>query len=169
LDMTKTENIHETDGGSVTEALPKGFTYFVRDGDMIKIGSSVSPAARIKTLQCGFPRKLEVLAIVPMAVADEFQTHQRFAHLRTSGEWFRSGADLVEFIDALGGKPKKPAPSILLRLDCALRNERDATRRMQLALRMGMEREGSTPAFKARQDAILRPRYRVAAKMEVRL
>jgi hypothetical protein len=32
---------------------------------------------------------------------------------------------------------------------------------------MGMEREGSTPAFKARQDGILKPRYRVAANREV--
>lgn len=54
-------------------------------------------------------------------------------------------------------------------LDCALRRERDDTRRLQLALRMGMEREGSTPAYKTRQDAILRPRVRVAAKTEVAL
>jgi hypothetical protein len=52
-------------------------------------------------------------------------------------------------------------------LDCQLRRSSDETRRMQLGLRMGMEREGSTPAFKARQDAILRPRVRVAAKTEV--
>ncbi|SCB53462.1 hypothetical protein GA0061099_106512 [Bradyrhizobium yuanmingense] len=64
-----------------------------------------------------------------------------------------------------------PAPSggLHYRLDCALRREHNETRRMQLALRMGMEREGSTPAFKARQDAILRPRVRVAAKTEVAL
>lgn len=54
-------------------------------------------------------------------------------------------------------------------LDCRLRNERDATKRLQLGLRMGMEREGSTPAYIARQDAILRPRYRVAANREVTL
>jgi hypothetical protein len=50
-------------------------------------------------------------------------------------------------------------------LDCQLRRSNDETRRMQLALRMGMEREGSTPAFKARQDAILvrKPRVRVQA------
>jgi hypothetical protein len=56
-------------------------------------------------------------------------------------------------------------PPLHYHLDCALRNERDETRRMQLALRMGMEREGSTPAFKARQDAILnyKPRVRVRA------
>lgn len=56
-----------------------------------------------------------------------------------------------------------PAP-LHYTLDCALRRERDETRRLQLALRMGMEREGSTPAFKARQDAILRSRNRIRAK-----
>lgn len=70
--------------------------------------------------------------------------------------------------EANRGISQAPAP-IHYVLDCALRNERDATRRMQLGLRMGMEREGSTPAFKARQDAILRPRYRVAAKTEAAL
>jgi hypothetical protein len=55
-------------------------------------------------------------------------------------------------------------PTLHHTLDCALRNERDATRRMQLAPRMGMEREGSTPAFKARQDGILRGSNRIRAK-----
>lgn len=49
-------------------------------------------------------------------------------------------------------------------LDCALRRSRDETRRMQLALRMGMEREGAAPAFKARQDAILRRDNRVRVR-----
>ena len=55
--------------------------------------------------------------------------------------------------------------SRLHNLDCALRRSNDETRRMQLSLRMGMEREGSMPAFKARQDAILnhKPRVRVRA------
>lgn len=56
-----------------------------------------------------------------------------------------------------------PAP-LHYELDCQLRCSSDATRRMQLALRMGMEREGSTPAYKARQDAILRGSNRVRAK-----
>ena len=60
-------------------------------------------------------------------------------------------------------------PSIYYQLDCLVRNEADPTKRMALGLRMGMEREGSTPAFKARQDGILRPRVRVAAKTEVAL
>lgn len=51
-------------------------------------------------------------------------------------------------------------------LDCQLRNEADATKRLQLGLRMGMEREGAEPAAKARQDAIMgrKPRIRVRAR-----
>jgi hypothetical protein len=108
--MTKTENIHETDGGSVTKALPKGYTYFVRHQDMIKIGSSMQPEGRIRALQTGFPLDLEVLAVVSMEVADEYQTHQRFAHLRVRGEWFRSEPDLLAFIEAVKAEPLPPPP-----------------------------------------------------------
>lgn len=133
--MTKTENIHETDGGSVTEALPKGFTYFVRDGDMIKIGSSMNPENRIKAIQSGFPRKLEIMAIVPMETVDEFQTHQRFGHLRLNGEWFQADKDLLNFIRSLQGQPALPdgmgAPIglTLSKLIDAYRTDEDSTYR----------------------------------------
>jgi hypothetical protein len=79
----------------------------------------------------------------------------------------RNGMNETRTCTKSGSESAHDVRGLFYRLDCALRRERDATRRMQFALRMGMEREGSTPAFKARQDAILRPRYRVAAKTEV--
>lgn len=118
--MTNIVNIQGTEAGSVTEALPKGFTYFVRDGDVIKIGSSMRPEERIAGLQTGNGRLLEVMAIVPMEIADEFATHQRFAHLRVRGEWFRAEADLLRFISGILKRPavnaaavrhRKPKPS----------------------------------------------------------
>lgn len=84
-------------GGS--RGVPDGFTYFVRDGDAIKIGFSDRPKKRIKSLATGSPRELEVLAVVPASVADEFNTHQKFAHLRIRGEWFRSDPELLDFIE----------------------------------------------------------------------
>ena len=51
-------------------------------------------------------------------------------------------------------------------LDSAQRRERDPARKMAICLRMAMEVHGAPAAYKARQDAILRPRYRVAAKTE---
>jgi len=79
----------------------RGFTYFVRDGDVIKIGSSMRPRRRLNALQTGIARQLEILAIVDMAVADEMTVHQQFAHLRIRGEWFRAEADLIEFIETI--------------------------------------------------------------------
>src|SRR4051812_22859144 len=76
-----------------------GFTYFVRRGEFIKIGSSMAPAGRIKGLQTGFPEPLEVLVIAPDNIIGEMQAHQKFAHLRTSGEWFLAAPDLLAFIE----------------------------------------------------------------------
>lgn len=90
------------------DVLPKGYTYFVQDGDMIKIGSSMRPEDRISALQTGSARHLDVLAIVSQDIADEFGTHQRFAHLRVRGEWFRAEPDLLEFIEAI--KAHKATP-----------------------------------------------------------
>jgi len=107
--------------------LENGFTYFVRDGDVIKIGYSAHPARRINTLQSGIARPLEVLAVVGMEIADEFSLHQQFAHLRVRGEWFRAEPELIEFIESIkphhltateiGAKPatikKQPDPKMI--------------------------------------------------------
>ena len=85
-----------------------GYTYFVRDGEFIKIGSSMTPDARIKSLQTAIARELETLVVVPMEFADELQTHQRFAHLRERGEWFRSTPELLGFIAALKQQVERP-------------------------------------------------------------
>ncbi|MET4197320.1 hypothetical protein ABIA95_000138 [Bradyrhizobium sp. LA8.1] len=84
-------------------------TYFVRDGDEIKIGTSFKPEKRIRGLEREIGRPLETLAIVPLEVADEGKTHQRFAHLRVHGEWFRAEADLLQFIEEVKAAPV-PAP-----------------------------------------------------------
>lgn len=54
-----------------------GHVYFVRFGDRIKIGYSISPQDRIKQ----HPHH-EVLAIIPGTMADEKRCHAAFAHLR---------------------------------------------------------------------------------------
>jgi hypothetical protein len=76
----------------------------------------------------------------------------------------RNGMNETRTCTKSGAESAHDVRGLFYRLDCSLRNERDATKRMQLALRMGMEREGSTPAFKARQDGILRGSNRIRAK-----
>jgi hypothetical protein len=95
-----------------TISLGWGYTYFVRRGDAIKIGHTAVPKSRIGQLQNGFPEALDILAIVPNSIIDEPAAHEKFAHLRVRGEWFRAAPELLEFIEAVkveaGGLPKRP-------------------------------------------------------------
>lgn len=86
-----------------------GYTYFVRRGDAIKIGHSAIPKQRINTLQVAFPEPLEVLAVIPNTIITEYAAHQKFAHLRMSGEWFRAAPDLIEFISKAKAEAKLAA------------------------------------------------------------
>lgn len=123
----KTKNEAETVGGSVTVALPKrhnhsftkatwGYTYFFQRGSTIKIGHSAIPKQRISHIRSGSAEPVEVLAVIPNTIIDEATAHEKFAHLRISGEWFRAEPDLIEFIlsvkvqaEALAPKPKNRA------------------------------------------------------------
>jgi hypothetical protein len=83
-----------------------GVVYFVRSGDSIKIGHATNFKDRLRTLQTGNENPLEVLAAV--AGLNEYEIHQRFAHLRTRGEWFKAEPELLEFIVKL--KMEAPEP-----------------------------------------------------------
>jgi hypothetical protein len=78
-----------------------GYTYFIRAGASIKIGSAANFKSRFQSLQTAHERPLEVLAVVPASVAPEYETHQQFAHLRTRGEWFRADRELLQFIERI--------------------------------------------------------------------
>jgi hypothetical protein len=76
-----------------------GFIYFALCGDKIKIGFAVDPKRRVAHLQGGSPDRLELLATIPGSPRLERQLHHRFKGLRHSGEWFRQGPNLLEFIE----------------------------------------------------------------------
>lgn len=75
-----------------------GWVYFVRDGDLVKIGFSTWPPARFKTLKAA---PSDVLGTMPGTRDDERRCHAAFAHLREHGEYFRAEPDLIAFINAL--------------------------------------------------------------------
>ncbi len=59
-----------------------------------KIGESINPTERCKTLQTGNKRKLMIYKTVfcgtkMQAQAIEASIHERFKHTRISGEWFK--------------------------------------------------------------------------------
>jgi hypothetical protein len=77
------------------------YVYFIREGvdGAVKIGSSGAPRQRMSSLQCQNPRRLSLLAVLPMNV-DSLETdlQERFARLRLCGEWFRCEDELLTFI-----------------------------------------------------------------------
>ena len=86
--------------GHVGESVEPCSVYFIRQGDYVKIGKAGNPKKRFKQLQSANPEPLELLAVIDDRDGHSLETelHRKFAHLRSSGEWFRYGADLVDFI-----------------------------------------------------------------------
>jgi hypothetical protein len=79
-----------------TTAKPTGFVYFVRVGDLVKIGYTADPKRRFAALQPS-----EVLHLEPGTMQDEKRCHAAFHHIRVEGELFRPDPDLLRFIDDL--------------------------------------------------------------------
>jgi len=70
--------------------------YYVRIGNLIKIGTSMALATRFRAI-----RPNEVLALVPGGEQRENELHWEFAHLRVNGEYFHPGAALQKHVLAL--------------------------------------------------------------------
>jgi hypothetical protein len=87
-----------------------GFIYFVRAGDLVKIGwTAGNPWDRLRNLQTSNGARLELLATVEGTRADERKLHAAFRALRTHGEWFAlSGrlAMLLYWLDACSRPPR---------------------------------------------------------------
>lgn len=80
--------------------------YFIRSyNQFIKIGRSIEPDSRRKTLQTGSPIKLKVKAVLPGDYKTEKGLHELFAHIRYNGEWFRYTDELKWFIRAIQDNP----------------------------------------------------------------
>jgi hypothetical protein len=78
------------------------WVYFVRIGDLIKIGYSTHLEQRFRDL-----RPDEVLGVVSGTLQDERRCQAAFAHLQEHGEYFRPGADLLAFIADVASPPKR--------------------------------------------------------------
>lgn len=121
MDGTDRKNSTPMAHGSSPRVL-HSYTYFVCQGDFVKIGATSNPERRINGLQTGFPDPLEVLVVVHSNVISESQGHLRFAHLRASGEWFRAEPELLDFIETL--KSEQAAHYERQKLITALRSKR---------------------------------------------
>jgi hypothetical protein len=84
------------DGGTpdLERSTRLGSVYFVRLGDRVKIGFSAHLRKRMEVI----PHE-EFLGRIPGTMRDEKNLHRRFAHLRTTGEWFKADDELLTFIE----------------------------------------------------------------------
>lgn len=73
-----------------SELDPRGYVYFITDGEYVKIGSTVDIVSRLNVLQTANARPLTLLKYV--ASKDRFETernfHDIFSNFRVNGEWF---------------------------------------------------------------------------------
>lgn len=77
-------------------------TYFIQGKltGLIKIGkTSRGVKERRGLLQIGSPDKLHILKFIKGDREEVY--HEKFAHLREHGEWFRPAPELLEFIEGL--------------------------------------------------------------------
>ena len=72
------------------------YTYFITDGQDIKIGVSNNPSQRLKILQPGNPRKLTIL--LKLNGDREAEFHNKFHKYRLKGEWFSDEGELSTFL-----------------------------------------------------------------------
>lgn len=79
---------------------PTGYVYFIKakcEGNPIKIGYSIDPKKRLKSLQTASPVKLKLVKAIPGNRDTERNLHRRFKKYRIRGEWFKS-EKLLSFI-----------------------------------------------------------------------
>ena len=77
--------------------------YVIREtgGGPAKIGTGKNPHDRLKQLQLGNHRQLEMLVTVPGTVRLEFLIHRLFADSLIANEWFQWTPALAELVEEL--------------------------------------------------------------------
>ena len=80
---------------------PGGFVYFVRRGDLVKIGYSTDIRTRLRNLELMGGSEFDEIVVSVGTRAQETKYHRQFAALRTTGEWFRCEPPIVAEMDRL--------------------------------------------------------------------
>lgn len=72
--------------------------YFLRGGDVVKIGLTRDVRRRMQQLQVACPHRLEFLGAICTDSAGEREFHRMFAKERATGEWFRATDALLSIV-----------------------------------------------------------------------
>lgn len=90
----------------------RGFVYFIRHNNNVKIGKSIDPEKRRAELSVAAPGA-ELLATERGYSKHERLLHLKFSFYRQAGEWFALGPGLVDYINKLrkaAGQPPIDVP-----------------------------------------------------------
>jgi hypothetical protein len=79
----------------------KGYIYFAKSGDLVKIGFASNPHRRVQELGTGNHNEIFLYDSFPSYQAAEKLLHRRFKADRVRGEWFRFSNDIEEFLEDL--------------------------------------------------------------------
>lgn len=92
----------------ITERNRRSIVYYIRRGDLIKIGTTIDPVNRLKSLMPD-----EVLAFEPGDKHTERQRHLQFARSRVAlkSEYFRQDSDLMGHVTEMREQHGDPDPS----------------------------------------------------------
>jgi hypothetical protein len=79
----------------------KGFVYFARRGDKLKIGTSVNVPKRISGLEFAAGGAFDDVVVTKGGRSREQLYHRRYAQHRLKGEWFNASPDILREMDRL--------------------------------------------------------------------
>ena len=72
--------------------------YFIETQGMVKIGHSVDPFIRFKSLATGCPTKCSLIGVVEGTLKDEKALHRQFSQFHSHGEWFRFEQPINDYL-----------------------------------------------------------------------
>lgn len=99
--LSKLSNDAENDGdNNASKHSTRGFVYFIRSANAVKIGVTRNLSTRMSELQVSNAHRLELIAAIPGGRALEKRLHEKFARHRANGEWFRLSPEITEWLSA---------------------------------------------------------------------
>lgn len=121
------------------EENPTGCVYYAQDGDLVKIGYSTNPWARVAEMRTARPA-MQLVASERGGMTLEKDRHAQFGHLRTSEdgargrEWFFLKDDLLRHVDVLRSQSSSQeshgvAPSAVLTASAAATGKKPPRRK----------------------------------------
>lgn len=77
----------------------RGFVYFIRTAQYIKIGFSTRPLDRLRALQTAHPEELEIMGTREASRDLETELHAYLDDYRVRGEWFQAVGPIMDYIE----------------------------------------------------------------------